>query len=205
VAEVELPEAGATENAATAMPLMDADWGEPGASSVTVNIATVWPVENGLNTRETVQLAAGESEGVQLLVRLNSEALDPARETEEICKGAFPELMTDMVCGALEVPCVVEGKDGEGGEKVRAGRTAMPAPVRATVCGEPEASSAIIKLATRWPAAVGVKTREMTQFEPGASGAMQLLVKLKSEGLGPAKETEEMFRVVLPELMMVSV
>lgn len=138
----------------------------------------------GLKTIEAVQLADGASEAAQLLVRLNSEALDPERETEEICNDAFPELMTDMVCGALEVPCVVDGKEGEDGEKVRAGRTAMPVPVRATVCGEPEASSAIIKLATRWPAAVGVKTREMTQFEPGASGAVQLLVKLKSEGLG---------------------
>lgn len=203
--EVELPEAGATANASTAMPLIDADWGEPGASSVTVNIAALWPVETGLNTRETVQLAAGASAVVQLPVRLNSEALDPERETEEICRGAFPELVTDMDCGALEVPCVVEGKEGEGGEKVRAGTTAMPVPLRATVCGEPEVSSAITKLATRWPAAVGVNTREMMQFEPGASGAVQLFVRLKSEGLGAPSETEEIFRVVLPELMTVSV
>ena len=52
---------------------------------------------------------------------------------------------------------------------------------------------------------MGVKTKEMTQLEPGASGAVQLLVKLKSDGLGPASETEEIFRVVLPELMTVSV
>lgn len=93
---VELPEAGPTENAATAVPLMDADWGEPGASSVTVSIAALWPVATGLKTRETVQLAAGASETAQLLVRLNSEALDPPKETEEICSGAFPELVTDM-------------------------------------------------------------------------------------------------------------
>lgn len=100
---------------------------------------------------------------------------------------------------------MVAGKEGAGGEKVSAGRTAMPVPLSTTVCGEPEALSAIIRFAMRWPAAVGVKTREMTQFEPGASGAVQLLVKLKSEGLGPARETEEMFSVVFPELMTVSV
>ena len=75
---------------------MDADCGEPGASSVTVSIAALWPVATGLKTRETVQLAAGASAVVQVLLRLNCEALDPPRETEEICRGAFPELMTDM-------------------------------------------------------------------------------------------------------------
>lgn len=103
------------------------------------------------------------------------------------------------------MPCVVAGKEGEDGEKESAGRTAMPVPLRTTVCGEPVASSTIIRFATRWPAAVGVKTREMAQFEPGASGAVQLLVKLKSEGLGPARETEEMFKAAFPELMTVSV
>lgn len=63
---------------------------------MTVNIAALCPVATGLKTRETVQLAAGASEAAQLLVRLNSEALDPPRDTEEICSGAFPELMTEM-------------------------------------------------------------------------------------------------------------
>ena len=76
---------------------MDADWGEPGASSVTVNIAALWPAATGLKTRETEQLAAGASGAMQFLLRLNSEALDPPRETEEICKAAFPELTTEMV------------------------------------------------------------------------------------------------------------
>ena len=76
---------------------MDADCGEPGASSVTVSMAALWPVATGLKTRKTVQFAAGASEAAQLLVRLNSDALDPPRETEEICSGAFPELMTEMV------------------------------------------------------------------------------------------------------------
>ena len=57
----------------------------------------------------------------------------------------------------------------------------------------------------RWPAAVGLKTREMVQLEPSASGPVQLLVKRKSEGLGPARETEEMCRSASPELMTVNV
>lgn len=55
----------------------------------------------------------------------------------------------------------------------------------------------------RWPGAAGLKTREMVQLEAGASGAVQLFVKLKSEGLGPERETEEMCSVVFPELMTV--
>ena len=103
------------------------------------------------------------------------------------------------------MPCVVAGKDGVEGKKVRVGWTAMPVPVRTTVCGEPGALSATIRSAVRWPGAVGLKTREMVQLEPGVSGAVQLLVKLKSEGLGPARETEEMCKLVFPELMTVKV
>lgn len=103
------------------------------------------------------------------------------------------------------MPCVVEGKDGAGGEKARAGRTAMPTPVSATVCGEPEASSAITKSAARWPGAVGLKAIGMVQFELGVSGVLQLLVKLKSEGFAPPRETEEMCSGELPELMTVNV
>lgn len=81
----------------------------------------------------------------------------------------------------------------------------MPVPVRTTVCGEPEASSAIIKSAMRWPGAVGLKVIEMAQLALGGSGAVQLLVKPKSEGLAPARETEEIWRAAFPELMTVNV
>lgn len=42
-----------------------------------------WPEATGLKTREMAQLVVGASGAVQLLVRLNSEALDPLRDTEE--------------------------------------------------------------------------------------------------------------------------
>ena len=142
---------------------------------------------------------------MQLLVTVNSEALAPLRATEETCKGAFPELTAVSVCGALDVPCVVAGNDGTGGERLRAGTRAIPVPLRVTVCGDPCASSAIVKSAVRWPEAVGLKTREMAQLEPGASGAVQLLVKVKSEGLAPARETEEICNEALPELVTVRV
>lgn len=152
-----------------------------------------------------VQLEPTATGAVQLLVELKSEGLAPPRETEEMVRGALPELATVRVCAGLDVPCVVAGKDGTGGERVRAGARAMPVPLRVMDWGEPGASSAISKSAMRWPAAVGLKTREMVQLAPGASGAVQLLVKLKSEGLGPERETEEMCRATFPELMTVNV
>lgn len=202
---MELPGDGAAENAGLAEALRGIVRGESGASSVMTKFALPWPEAVGLNTREIEQLAAGARGAAQVLDTLNSEALDPVTEIEETCSGAFPELTAVSVCGGLEAPCVVAGNDGEGGERLRDGSTAIPVPLRTTVCGELEASSAIIRLAMRWPGAMGLKTREMAQLEPGGSGPVQLLMKLKSEGLGPARETEEMWREVLPELMTVKV
>jgi len=204
-ADNELPGAAPAENAGFAVALSETACGEPGASSEIIKLAARWPEASGLKTRETVQLAADASEPAQLLVKLNSEAFDPLTPTEENCSGAFPELVRVRVCAALEDPCVVAGNDGVAGEKVRAGTTAIPVPLKTRVCGEPEASSATIKFARRWPGAVGLKTREMVQLEPGATGALQLLVKLKSDGLEPARETEDTWSGAVPVLMTVRV
>lgn len=186
------------------MALTETVCGEPGASSVITSVAAPWPEAVGLKTREIAQLAVGASGAVQLLETLNSEALAPLRETEETCRGAFPELTAVSVCGVLDVPWVVAGNDGIGGERLRAGTRAIPVPLRVTVCGDPCASSAIVRSAVRWPEALGLKTTERAQLAPGTSGDAQLLVKLKSEGLGPARETEEMCSAALPELVTVT-
>src|SRR5215467_2825612 len=102
-----------------------------------IKLAALWPEAVGLKTSEIEQLAAGARGAVQLLEALNCDAFDPLREIEEICSGALPELTAVSVCGGLDTPCVVAGNDGAEGERLRAGMTAMPVPVRATVCGEP--------------------------------------------------------------------
>jgi hypothetical protein len=51
-----------------------------------------------------------------------------------------------------------------------------PVPLRATLCGEPVASSVIVILAVRVPAAVGVKVTEIVQLAPAATLVPQLLV-----------------------------
>ena len=78
-------------------------------------------------------------------------------------------------------------------------------PPRDTVCGEFRASSENVSVAVRWPGAMGLKTTEMVQLAEGASAEGQLFVKLKSEGFGPPRETEEMCRVMFPVLKTVSI
>lgn len=74
-----------------------------------------------------------------------------------------------------------------------------------SVCGDPGASSTITTLAVRWPVAIGLKINEIVQLAAGATEAVQLPARLKSAGLEPPRETEEMCSVALPEFMTVSV
>jgi hypothetical protein len=52
----------------------------------------------------------------------------------------------------------------------------LPVPLRDTVCGLPEALSAILIEAARVPEAAGVKVTLMLQFAPAATLVPQLLV-----------------------------
>ena len=49
----------------------------------------------------------------------------------------------------------------------------------------------MLRIASRVPGPIGAKTSETVQLEAGETAEEQLLVRLKSEGLGPLKETEE--------------
>ena len=145
---VELPGAGPEENAAMAVPVRDTPCGEPGASSENSRLAVRWPGAMGLKTTERVQLAEGASAAVQLLVKVKSEGFGPESETDEMCSGAFPELVMVKVSEALEVPCVVaakggKGKESEGGLKLMPGTGVKPVPFKARVWGLPGALSAI--------------------------------------------------------------
>ena len=88
----ELPDAAATEKAGLAVALRAIVCGEFGASSAMTKFALPWPEAVGLKTSEMEQLAAGASGAVQVLDTPNSDALEPVRESEKTCRGAFPEL-----------------------------------------------------------------------------------------------------------------
>src|SRR6185437_6783508 len=66
--------------------------------------------------------------------------------------------------------------------------TDAPVPLRLTVCGEPDALSATVRVPYREPLAVGVKVMEMVQLAPAATLDPQVFVSVKS----PATATELM-------------
>jgi hypothetical protein len=95
------------------------------------------------------------------------------------------------------------------GLKLTAGAGALvPLPLRATVCGLPEALSVIDTLALRVPVAVGVKVTLIVQFDPAASVLDPLghvLVCAKSPLLVPVKPMLLMVKAALPLLVNVTV
>jgi len=170
------PGATPAVNAGLAMALSETLCGEPCASSVMVKVAVRWPGPIGLNATKIVQFPAGAIAAVQLLVKLKSEGLGSAPATEEMWRGAFPELVMVNVCGVPVVSCVMVGKEGAVGERVRAGTAARPAPFRTRVCGLAGALSATSSVANNGPALVGEKSILTEQFEFGASVAVQVFV-----------------------------
>lgn len=143
-----------------------------------------------MKVNEIEQLALGVSGAVQLLVKLKSEGLAPARETEEMRSAELPELMTVNTWGVLEDPWLVDGKDSEVGEKMTAGAGATPVPLRTSVCGEPGALSVTWRLAVSAPATAGVKLMLTEQLALGARVARQVFVCEKLEALVPVIEIE---------------
>src|SRR5579859_2413481 len=135
--------------------------------------------------------------------------LAPPSVTEEMCSGAVPELVSITACGPAEAPCVVAANETAFGVRLTAGwpaGAAWPVPARGTDCGEPGASSAMTTLAARWPAPSGENTTLREQELAGGKGTVQLLeVKVKSPGLAPLSNTEEICSVAGPALVSVMV
>jgi hypothetical protein len=79
-----------------------------------------------------------------------------------------------------------------------------PVPDKVTVCGLPDALSAMARLADRDPAAVGMNTTLMLQLPAGARDVPQLLVWLKSPLLPPVTAMREIDRAAFPLLVNVT-
>jgi hypothetical protein len=58
--------------------------------------------------------------------------------------------------------------------------TLAPAPLKATVCGDPAASSVMVNVPVLLPATVGVKVTAMLQFRPAPRELPQVFVSAKS-------------------------
>src|SRR5206468_10420164 len=94
---------------------------------------------------------------------------------------AVPVFDSVTVCAALVVPTVWLAKVSEVGERLAVVVGAAPVPVRATVCGLPEALSVTLELPVRVPDAVGVNVTLMLQFPPDAREPPQLSVLARSQ------------------------
>jgi hypothetical protein len=117
---------------------------------------------------------------------------------------AFPVFLRVAVWDALVVPvCAVKVSVAGVSEATGAGG-AVPVPLRATVCGEPDALSVTVNVAAKLATEAGVKMTEMEQLAPAASELPQVLVWLKSAGFAPPMVMLVMASAALPVFLSVA-
>ena len=116
-------------------------------------------------------------------------------------KAAVPVFLIVTDCAVAEAPSAVLANVSDVGVKLTAGAGASPVPVRLTVCGEPDALSVNVSVATRLAAEAGVHVTLPTQASVAPRLAGQLLVCVNEPALAPVMETEVIVRAVLPEFV----
>jgi hypothetical protein len=122
---------------------------------------------------------------------------------EEMLRTPFPVLVSVTLFAALTVFCVWLPKFRVVVLKV-AIAIATPVPLRAAFCGEPVASSEIVKAALVGAAAVGVNTSETAHAPAGASVAPQVFAEIAyCAAFAPVSVMAAMFRVAVPGLLTV--
>ena len=85
-------------------PLKDTDWGLPAVSSVMVRAAERGPIWLGVKVTLIAQLAPAARLGPQVVVWLNSAALDPAMAMLLMTKGEVAVLVSVSGIAALVLP-----------------------------------------------------------------------------------------------------
>ena len=130
-----------------------------------------------------VQFAPAASVSPQVFVWVKLDAFVPPSVMLEIVIVAAPVLLSFTVEAALVVAIVVTGNAIVDADSVATGTA--PAPVSATVCGEPVALSATLSVPVTVPAATGVKLTEIVQFAPAASVVPQVVAVCVNVALPP--------------------
>lgn len=142
--------------------------GLPAASSVIVTDMTRVPTPVGLKVMVTAQLAPGATlagASGQVLVWLKSLLLAPTIEILVMVSAPLPALVKVMgVAGSLEVPTFCLPNETLVEDRVKLG--AVPVPESAAAWGLPGALSMIVRVAVRFPTAVGLNTMLTEQFAP---------------------------------------
>ena len=181
--------------------------GEPVALSAIESEAVRAPAAVGLNSTETVQLAAAARDVVQVFAEMRKELeLVPVRVSEVRVRAAVPEFFMVTTWAAEVDPTVVDAKVNFVGVSVTAGAAAAaPVPDRVATCGEPEALSAIDREAVNAPAAVGLNSTETVQLAAAANDVVQVFAEMRKEvALVPVKVSEVKVRAAVPEFFMVT-
>jgi hypothetical protein len=185
------------------VPLNAAVCGEPVALSAMDSVALRLPAEAGVNVTVMVQLAPAATELPQLLVWLKLLALAPVMVMPVIVRAAVPGFDSVVDSVPAEVPTSVLANVSV--LEVRVALGAVPVPVSAAVCGEPDALSTTEIAALRLPVAAGVKVTVIMHALSSGRLAGQLLVCEKLLALVPVIEMLVIARAAFPGLARVIV
>ena len=148
--------------------------GLPAALSETEIVAERVPAAVGLKVTLIVQLAPFATEVPQLFVCEKSAAFVPVIVILEIVSVPLPVLNNVTPLTGLEVPTAWLGNVRF--EVLKLTPEDIPVPVRAAVCGLPDALSLMDTLACRVPAATGVNVTLIVQLVATARELPQLFV-----------------------------
>jgi hypothetical protein len=161
------------------------------------------PEAVGRNVMLKVQLAPAARVEPQVVVRVKSPEFVPVIEVLLMVMLAPPLLVKVTVWLLLVVFTCWLPKAIEVGDKLATG--AIPVPVKATVCGLPEALSVTDSDALREPVAVGLNVIENVQLAPTASVDPQVVVRVKSPEFVPEIDVLLIVILAVPVLVKVTV
>ncbi len=180
--------------------------GEPAALSVRATSAVRAPAAAGLNSTEKVQVLPAARVVPQVLAEMRKDVvLVPPRAMDVMSRVPVPELVRVMVWAAVVEPTAVAAKVSAVAESLTAGVAATPVPLRATVCGEPVALSAMESDAARAPAAAGLNSTETVQLAAAARLVPQVVADFRNElALVPVTVSEESVTAEVPVFLMVT-
>ena len=192
--------------AAVAVPFRATNCGEPVALSATESDAVSAPATVGLNSIETVQLAAAASEVVHVVADFTNEvALVPVSVSEVNVTAAVLVFLIVTTCAAVVAPTTVEAKVNVVGESVTVSVAAVPVPERATVCGEPVALSATESEAVLAPADAGLNSIDTVQLALAANEAPHVVADFTNEdAFVPVRVSEVSVTVEVPVFLIVT-
>ena len=167
--------------------------------SVNETLPDAAPPAVGVNVTATVQVAvATMGFEVEQVVPEAAIAKGPVTPMAVKVRLASPVLVTFTVCEGLVVPVGSDGKVG-GADKLTTG-SAIPVPLKLTVCGLPLALSVMVRDPVLVPLAVGVKVTSMVQLALVATELPQVLVWANS----PLAAMLVIASVALPVLVRVT-